>query len=226
VIREPRTIHLEGMDLAGKSTACRGLQAVLGGGWRVRRNALCDDNPVYALADRLRREDALPAGALGHLYVAAVEADLARYRAPGPPTVQDSTILLRSLAYHSVRRTPLVPEALAAALPRHPRFDVSVVLTASLEVRLARLDERSRLRLDEVAPDDLLVRRDPARFLAMEQVLVDLACVHFGARVIDTSYLTEGEVVGAILDEVENAAARDPAHPRTVAPGVAPCPRS
>lgn len=193
-------IHLEGMDLAGKTTACAGLVRALGGQRQVRHNSLCEDNPVYRLADQIRRADGLTAGPLGHLYVAALAVDLEEYKPPAQPTIQDSTILLRSLAYHTVRNTPHVPEALTAMLPIHPRFGVSVVLTARLDIRLERLETRRRHRPDEVAADDLLVYRDPARFLAMERVLIEVARKHFGAVVLDTSSLTDEDVVREILD--------------------------
>jgi thymidylate kinase len=196
------SIHLEGMDLAGKTTACRCIPQTLGGEWQVRHNCLWADNPVYALADRLRREGGLAGDALGHLYVAALAADLASYVAPALNTVQDSTILLRSLAYHTVARTPNVVAALTALIPRHPRFDRTIVLTASREARLRRLERRRREQPDAVGAEDLLVVQAPARFFAMEQVLVRFAREHFAAMVINTSGMDEAEVVRAVAAAV------------------------
>ena len=198
------SIHVEGLDLAGKTTACRGLAAALGPGWTVRRNRLAADNPVYELADHLRTTGAAGAGTLGHLYVAALSADLDAHTPPDRRVIQDSTVLLRSLAFHAVAGTPCVVPALEALLPRHPRFEASVVLTASLDARRQRLEWRRRNQPHEVADDDLLVVRDPARFLAMEQVLIALAREHFAARVIDTSGMSESAVVGAVLAAVSN----------------------
>jgi thymidylate kinase len=50
-----RIVLIEGLDLAGKSTLVRNLQAELtrrGIPVRVSRNALCPDNPIAALADQ------------------------------------------------------------------------------------------------------------------------------------------------------------------------------
>ena len=187
------------MDLAGKSTACNLLAACLDG-WNVRSNQLCEPNAVFDIADRLRREDALDAASLGHLFVATVGADLQWYRPANIPLIQDSTVLLRSLAYHKVNQTPGVVEALERFLPSHPRFTVSVVLTASLEARRQRLQMRRSCSLRDVAPDDLMVERDPERFLAMERQLISIAVEHFEAKVIDTSVLSEQEVVQQILE--------------------------
>ena len=54
-----RVILIEGLDLAGKSTLVRNLQAELtrrGIPVRVSRNALCPDNPIAPVADALRRD--------------------------------------------------------------------------------------------------------------------------------------------------------------------------
>ncbi len=191
-------IHIEGLDLAGKTTARDRLAQRLGG-WEVRSNRLCLNNDVFDLADRLRREDSLDAEGLGHLFVAALRVDLRGYVPDEKPLIQDSTILLRSLAYHRVNRTPQVVEAFERLLPEHPRFFVTIVLTASIEVRRQRLQMRRERSACEIAPDDLLVERDPEMFLAMERDLITIATDHFDATVVDTSELGEAEVATKIL---------------------------
>src|SRR5690349_15614630 len=129
------SIHVEGMDLAGKTSACRGLAEALGPAWTVRRNRLAAANPVYELADRLRTGGGAGEATLGYLYAAALSADLDGHAPPDRKVIQDSTILLRSLAFHKVAGTLGVVEALAGMLARHPRFDRSIVLTANLDAR-------------------------------------------------------------------------------------------
>ena len=191
----PFYLHLEGMDLAGKSSLCRRLCAGTPPRFASRHNSLSGANPIYALADRLRRENAFSAETLGQLFAAALAADLERFAWPQQPTIQDSTLLLRSLAYHTVAGTPGVPGQLETLLTRHPRFDLSIVLTADRPSRLLRLAERRRCQPAEIAPDDLLVETQPECFDAMERKLVQLARVHFNAHVIDTSALTADEVL-------------------------------
>jgi thymidylate kinase len=192
-------IHIEGMDLAGKTTARNRLAKRLGG-WAVRSNRLSEHNEVYDLADRLRREDALDAESLGHLFVAALAADLRLYQPDEQPLIQDSTILLRSLAYHRVNQTSGVVVALERLLPYHPRFATSVVLTASIDARRQRLEMRRERAADEVAPDDLLIEQNPAKFIAMERELIEVATTHFDAKVVDTSDLDEAAVTREIVD--------------------------
>jgi len=193
-------LHIEGMDLAGKSSVCRLLGQRASQPLLLRRNALSGDNPIFDLADRLRRADAFSSGTLGHLFVAALMADLERFEWPENPAIQDSTVLLRSLAFHTVADTPHIPGILEALLARHPRFDASFVLTASRATRLERLEARRIEAPEEIAADDLLVVQQPKLFFAMEECLVDLARRHFGATVIDTSSNSVENVVSVIVE--------------------------
>jgi thymidylate kinase len=192
-----QVIHIEGMDLAGKSTATRGLlsqrpRAVL------RRNALTVNNSIYDLADELRRKDRATSEALGHLYIAALMHDLDHLVIDGEPTVQDSTILLRSLAFNTQIGAKQVVDALLDLVAAHPRFGATVVLTASLEARYERLAKRQRELPDEVAPDDLMIHDAPEMFLAMEQSLIAYARELFDATIVDTSRLEPDAVLAAV----------------------------
>jgi thymidylate kinase len=196
-LKSPSVFHIEGMDLAGKSTATAALQR-LNPGCEVRHNSLTIDNPIFSIADGLRRSAACSSEVLGHLYVAAALQDIAAYVQPTRITVQDSTVLLRSLAFYTVMGNESIVERLTELLPLHPRFDCSIVLTASVEARLNRLEQRFRDAPDDVAPDDLAIRTNPKRFLDMEEALVNLAVTEFRAHVIDTSDMTRETVIGAV----------------------------
>lgn len=193
----PNVIHVEGLDLAGKSTTSKILAAQLGG-VPVRHNSLTDHNPAYEAADVLRRAGTATSAELHGRYLEATRIDAARATAPNRITIQDSTIVVRSLAHYRTSGTAAQAEAFEHLLADHPRFGVSVVLVASLEARRVRLAERQRLAPHEVAADDLLVIRDPDRFLRAEATLVEVATEHFGAHVIDTSDISPYAVALAI----------------------------
>jgi len=195
-------IHFEGMDLAGKTTATRNFIEATGREWDVRRNSVVLHNPIYLLADTLRRADAYDAEVLGNLYVAALMADIRSFNWPTADTIQDSTIILRSLSYHAVRGTSRIVQVFEDLLSYHPKFDASFVFTASLKVRLARLEERSLRQPEQVSPEDLFVRDKPEKFLAMEEVLVSLSQKYFHSVVVDTSEMTPSEVVQRILQRL------------------------
>lgn len=195
-------IHIDGMDLAGKTTAANGVAARVGGEWDIRSNSLSGDNPIYLLADQLRKEDAYSAEILGHLYTVAMRADIFGFQWPILNTIQDSTIILRSLAYHTVSGNINITAVLDDILPVHPGFDMSFVLTASLEARRKRLDKRTLEHPEEVAPDDLMVIKKPEKFIAMEDCLLDMAVRRFRAQVIDTSSMTPDMVVSRVLENL------------------------
>lgn len=194
-------IHIDGMDLAGKTTATQNIIAMTDNRWTWRRNSLSGDNPMYQLADSLRLgkiQNTFDAETLGNLYVAALMGDIRIFKWPDQNTIQDSTIILRSLAYHTVRGTPRISEVLLDLLPEHPKFDASFILTASLEERAKRLQKRMRESPQEVGDEDMMILKKPEKFLAMEACLIDIAKQAFHSVVIETSSLTPNMVVEEI----------------------------
>lgn len=196
---KPKYIHFEGMDLAGKTTATKNFIARTGEEWTVRRNSLDKNNPIYLLADSLRRADAYDAEVLGNLYVAALMGDIRSFQYPDRNTIQDSTIILRSLAFHTVKGTPRIKDVLLDIIPSHPSFDASFVFTASLQKRIERLQSRITNEPDQVSPEDLMVLNNPDKFMAMEAVLIDLSRNRFHSVIIDTSTLAPDVVVDEIF---------------------------
>lgn len=191
-------LHIEGMDLSGKTTLAGNYADASPLEWQLNSNALGPDNPIWELADDLRKKDAYDAEIVGNVYVAGLMADIRTFQPPQMNTIQDSTVALRSLAYHVVRGTPRLADALQDLIKEHPRFDASFYLAASMEARMRRLDQRMREHPEEVAPDDLMVVRNPERFMAMEGVLREWSAKIFNSVVIDTTSMTPEMV----LDEV------------------------
>jgi thymidylate kinase len=193
-------VHFEGLDLAGKSTVCRWFKEHAKGHWEIRRNALTQNNALWAVSDEMRKSARYSDATVGWCFYAALRADLEDYRRPAGNVIQDSTILLRSMAYHAVIGTPGLVDALQELVDRHPRFDRSFVCTASREARLARLAIR---RAENLGPEDFKIRDQPEQFAEMENALVQYAVKWFGAKVIDTSGdLKAGEGLSQITKEL------------------------
>lgn len=190
-------IHFDGLDLAGKSTVCRRWQSQAKEEWAIRHNSITEHNPVYQVADLIRRKDAVSVETVGWAYHAALLWDLDAFKYPEQNTIQDSIILLRSLAMHKVRGASKLVQCLESQIDRHPQFDHSFVCTASHEVRLSRLKKR---RPENLGPEDFLVRDSPQKFYEMEEVLVAYATKYFNAKVIDTSRLEDEEKLDFIRD--------------------------
>lgn len=63
-----KTIHVEGLDLAGKSTTCRLLRDKLN--CEMRNNFITSENYIFERANELMFEATLGAGTLGGVYYA------------------------------------------------------------------------------------------------------------------------------------------------------------
>lgn len=203
------TILIEGLDLAGKTSTCRTLVREMLPAPHHHRNALTQGNPLYEIADRLRRGRGLSGAHLGPIYAAAMALNLAQYAPPATTTIQESTIGLRSFAHYKARGMEDLAKAFATLLddPAHPKFACSIVLTASIPARRARLEKRRSEAPSEVADDDLAVIATPDTFRRMEDILIDEATRRYRATVIDTSTMTAPEVVFAVRNVIEGAVA-------------------
>lgn len=186
----PNTIYIEGLELAGKSTTCRLLRDYLKA--EYRHCSFLSDNPIYECASALHVAQKVRSDTLGGIFLGSVMRDLERYAPPDHFVVQDSTSVLRSIAYHSVAGDPGLADAFRELLPRCPRFGASFVLWSSTEVRLKRLEGRISRHHD--LPKDFLVRDDAEKFCRMQDIMIETAKEFFGAEVVDTSNMEqEGE---------------------------------
>lgn len=196
-------IHFEGMDLAGKSTATRLLTEGSEEPWEIRNNSIDPDNQLFHLADKLRKDQTYGAETMGQLYVAASLADVEHFTRPEVNTVQDSTILARSMAWHAINGTPGVVESFTGILPKFQIFDRSFVFTASIKARQQRLEKRMAEAPDTVDADDLVVISKPERFMAMDAKLIEVARTGFNALLVDTTDMTEQDVQTVIRGELQ-----------------------
>jgi hypothetical protein len=200
--KQANYIHFDGMDLAGKSSAGENFIASFGGDWDIRRNRITLENPIHNFADNLRREEVYDAEVLGNLYFVALMADIRNFTWPTKDTIQDSTLILRSLAYHTVRRTPKLPEMIIDLFQVHPQFDFSFVFTANIETRIERLKKRIIESPWDISAEDMMVIKKPEMFMAMDNCLVNMAQLHFKSKVIDTSFLSPKDVIDILLGYV------------------------
>lgn len=195
-------VHFDGVDLAGKSTASRNFVNTVGGEWAIWRNRIAPENKIHRFADEIRLTRLYDVEVVGHVYYAALMADIRNFEWPKQNTIQDSTIILRSIAHHTVAKTPNLPEMFTELLIEHPKFDVSFVFTASLEARQERLAKQLRETPETVSNHDRMCVDHPEEFLAMEACLIETAKKVFDSRVINTSDLTQSQVLDVLLKNV------------------------
>lgn len=198
-----KTIHIEGLDLAGKSTICRYIRDNYG--FHLRNNTIIADNPLIGFADNQRKNALQDDISIGQLYYDALRYDLEHYSLEecNDLVVQDSTIIVRSIAFHTVVGSPELAQRFRELLPVHPRFTHSFVLISSDEVRLKRLQGRCSRR--HASPEDFLIHNSPDAFHRMENIIKDLVINAFGGTVLDSSNMeNDGEkerLATAILEK-------------------------
>ncbi len=184
-------VLIDGIDLSGKSSVIKRILE-RDRNWTRQHSSLCQHNPILHEAKSLEKDGSLW---IGLVYVSALEYDIRNFSYPTQPTVQDSTILLRSLAYHKAAGYSRVLKKLESFIPSHPTFDRSYILTARPEVKRLRLDERIRTGQQVLSVNDLKIVSDPQFFSEMEAAIIDYGVNIFGAKVIDGSDLTFDEIV-------------------------------
>lgn len=194
-----RFICVEGMDLSGKSTVVKNL--VEEEKFVPRRYVLTPDNPYYKLAESMNEDGTHTAEELGNMYVQALRHDVATFKRPTEDTVQESSLLLRSFAYHAARETPRIPEILEEIAMEHPKFDKTFILSASMEARKSRLENRIRLG-EYVSKEDLIVITDPEKFMIRNRYLIEIARAYFSPETIDTSKMTSRQVTDRVISSI------------------------
>lgn len=196
-------IYIEGMDLSGKTTLANNLKDILGDDWIVQSNALTKNNPVWLLADVSRKNRSLDEDIVGYLYSIATMIDVRRFILPnGFNVIQDSTVVMRSLAYHSILGTPTILEQLKESVSRIPSPDFTFYLSADLDARVSRLHQRELENPEDIAPDDLMIINNPERFIEMERMLCIFVTEYFKPKIIETSSMTKEEVCAFVLKEI------------------------
>jgi thymidylate kinase len=199
-MKKPYYLHIDGMDLSGKTSICSKLRETLNGAWEIRTKSLSDKNSIYQLADGLRINGRYNEEVIGHLYVVALRSELFDFKWPTINTIQESTVLLRSLAFHTMVGPVEIPDLLLGIANKHPKFDASFVLTTSLETRLKRLQKR--VKDGQVGKHDQLIIDDPAKFMKMEEHLVEYSKKLFNSTIIDTSSSEVADIVRLISQEI------------------------
>lgn len=187
-----RYIHIEGLDLSGKTSVTNeivNMRLDEGEEWVVRHRTLSDErNELQYIADKMCGQRKHSELEVGLTYVAALRFDLDNFKYPEVNTIQESTVLLRSLAYHAIRGNSKVVAELEDMAALHPKFEQSYLLTARPEIRLARLATRA-----SNSHNDLLIVRDPKRFARIEDKIEEYSQELFGSEIIDTSDMSTQE---------------------------------
>ena len=193
-------LHIEGMDLAGKSTVSNKIadKSVLE--WVINDKKLNQSNPLYDFALEQGEKNIYNSDIMGYLYLVALMEDLRTFKHE-TNIIQDSTLLLRSLNYYkTLGKNDDLVRAFASLVSKHPKPNKSFYLTADINTRRNRLENRILSTPKKITTIDMLIKNDPKKFIWLDKSLMDLSVNYFNSYIIDTSKMSETEVVEKIMD--------------------------
>lgn len=199
---QDRMILIEGLDLAGKTTLCEGLTAKLREqGWKVvlAKNNLLGENLVGKKAKRYAVGAHTTMLETGALFLASHLYDTTLFKPPeeGIVHLQDSS-WLRTISYNLMRETPIIPELADTLFEAHPRFGSVIYLTASIDVRKVRVQEREVKHPGSNTPGDFMSFTDPEFVMRHDRKLLETTRRFYPAvDVIDTSAMDADDTIDA-----------------------------
>lgn len=196
-----KELYIEGIDLTGKSTAVRRISERFN--IPSRHRLLSEINPLIDTARREQLEHGVGSLAASHAYLDAIEYDINHHRSTSANNVllQESTMIAKSYVIDKASGADIsIMRRYDALLEKHPKFTSSVMLTASTECRLQRLQKRFTESPDKVTRNDLRLLQDPEYVTRVESIMRDLARTAFNACIIDTTHMTQDEVKEEIVN--------------------------
>lgn len=196
----PFLLHIEGMDLAGKSTIAKLFSETSNMKWNINDKVLTSDNAIYAFAWQCGKSSEYRSDVLGHLYLAALIEDIRNFRLE-TNIIQDSTLLLRSLNYYkTIEINNTLFQSFSEIALMHPIPNISFYLTADINSRRLRLEQRKKHNPSKITEADLMIESNTSEFIKADNSLKQLSIEYFNSYIIDTSQMNEIEVVEFMLN--------------------------
>lgn len=191
-------LHIEGMDLAGKSTIANIIARQSGVDWRIYNNCLSQNNSIQQFEKKIRKQKIYDDEIYGYLHYITLLADI-KYFDLKENVIQDSMLLLRSINYHKEKNNNDLVQLFEELAPKHPTPNTSIYLTADIESRKKRLLKRINDNSKQLTKNDILILNDSETFEKRDKMLMELSQTYFNSIVVDTSYMTETETVDYIM---------------------------
>lgn len=192
-------LHIEGMDLAGKSTIANIISNQSEINWKVYNNCLSQNNVVQQFEKQIRKKNIYDDEIYGYLHYVTLLADI-KYFELNDNIIQDSMLLLRSINYHKEKKNKDLVELFEKIAYKHPVPNTSVYLTANIDTRMKRLLARMERNLNSLTKNDVLILNDTARFERRDKSLKELSQKYFNSFVLDNSDMTEEETAHVIME--------------------------
>lgn len=191
-------LHIEGMDLAGKSTIANIITRQSGVDWKIYNNCLSQNNPIQQFEKQMRNQKIYDDEIYGYLHYVTLLADI-KYFDLKENIIQDSMLLLRSINYHKEKNNNDLVQLFEELVPKHPIPNTSVYLTANIDSRKKRLLKRIESNSKQLTKNDILILNDSEKFEKRDIGLMELSQTYFNSIVLDTSSMTEAETADYIM---------------------------
>lgn len=191
-------LHIEGMDLAGKTTITNIIAKKSKKNWIIYNNCLSKNNVIQLFEKKIRKQKIYDEEIYGYLHYVTLVADI-KYFKLNRNIIQDSMLLLRSINYHKEKNNNTLVHLLEELVPKHPIPTTSIYLTTSIDTRKKRLLKRIDSNSNKPTKNDLLILNDPDRFEKRDKRLMELSKAYFNSLVLDTSDMTEEETADYVM---------------------------
>lgn len=191
-------LHIEGMDLAGKSTIANIISRQSGMGWKIYNNSLSQNNPVQQFIKQIKNRKIYDDEIYGYLHYVTMLADI-KYFELKENVIQASMLLLRSIIYNKEKKYNDLVRLFEEMVPKHPIPNTSVYLTANIDSRKKRLRKRIESNSQQVTKNDVLILDNPVQFEKRDIGLMELSQTYFNSIVLDTSNISEEETADYIM---------------------------
>ena len=195
-------LHLEGMDLAGKSTIAKLIAENSEWDWKIYHNCFSQNNPIQDLIKDLAEQNKYDDEIYGYLHFVALLADV-KYFDINENVIQDSTILLRSINYHKLANNNNLVKLFERLVKKHPIPDVSIYLTVNIDERMRRLEKRMQEKPQNVTISDRLMLSSPEKFIERDYRLMNLSKKYFNSIVVDTSEISEMQTAKFVISTLK-----------------------
>lgn len=191
-------LHIEGMDLAGKSTIAKMIAEKSDTDWIIYNNCLSQNNCIHEFEREVRFKKIYDDEIYGYLHYVSLLADIKAFNLT-ENVIQDSMLLLRSINYHNEKNNNDLVQLFKELVPMHPIPNMSVYLTASIDSRQRRLLKRIESNSKQLTKNDALILNNPDQFEKRDRGLMELSQTYFNSIVLDTTNMTEMETADYIM---------------------------
>lgn len=187
-----------GMDFSGKTTIIEGINNKIPNTFKIKKKFL---TPIKLIETVRKREEWLSPEEWKPLLQENIKKDIEDYREDGL-ILLDSLWIIKYLAGKIEKNNKEDEEEifiLKNLLRNYPSMD-SFYITASIDERVKRLQERTKLGNEITGSDKLIMDED--KFKRTEQIYKNLVLEYFpNTKIVDTTEISIEETINLIIED-------------------------